>query len=158
MSSGVHGDVSYGEGECQGELGWGRDLSLGYYWVRRYSASPQQRGCQPGVMVEVRAQDTSGLGVYIWDALTQSWHLKLGDSGGMSLQEKRGPGWAFGGRVWDKLEQGTEDGAKGHQVCLLGPLVRTPAPQMGRSQLRSEQQRKASSAQTSLQCRYARPK
>lgn len=41
-------------------------------------------------MVEVRGQDTSGLGVYIWDALTLSWHSKLGDSGGKSLQEKKG--------------------------------------------------------------------
>lgn len=40
VSSGVHGDVSYEEGERQGGLGWGRDLSLGYYWVEALLGKP----------------------------------------------------------------------------------------------------------------------
>lgn len=40
VGSGVHGHVSYGEGERQGGLGWGRDLSLGYCWVEALLGKP----------------------------------------------------------------------------------------------------------------------
>lgn len=137
--------------KSQGGLSWGVSFSelLLAWGALRHAAS---WNANQDVVLEVRAQETSGIGAYIWDSSEYSWHLKLGDSG--LLQGKGDSGWTFRGRAQEE-ELGTEDGTKDDQVCPLRPLGMTPTPWLGWSQrLSGEKRSEASSVEMLLPCHH----